>query len=134
MGQQVRVDKFGPAIGTQPEADDVRMLQPEVELGEDRTAPATLLDMVEAVAWELLAGVEDDKISGVEQAADIVDADRHEALRSLQQVQRLAAAAHKDRLADVGVVKVRETHRRRARGCQRARRAHDTSAGIGFAG
>src|SRR4051812_17015718 len=77
----------GTSVPAELEAHHRRTPPPEIELGEKRLR-VRLLDVAEAVGAELGARVDDDQISWVEEAADVVDSDRNEALRVGELAQR----------------------------------------------
>ena len=78
-----------------------------------------------ALAVELPALVHDHEVVGCEAPADVVDADRHEALGLCQQRERLAAAADDDGLATMAIAVVTKAL------VERSRLARSPSSGVG---
>ena len=98
--QAARIAALGAGAPAEPEAHRARMI--ELELREHRLRQRSLHVRI-AVGRELAALVDHDEVVRREEPAHIVDADRQDAVWTLQLPQRVAAAAHDDGRAAVAI-------------------------------
>jgi hypothetical protein len=81
------------------------MRHPEIGHLREQVFGPGVLNKLESIFFEALPGVDHQEISGLKQASDVIDADGHEALGTIEISERDTATTNYDFLSGVHTLK-----------------------------